>query len=104
MAWQVRSARPRPSVRPVFRRPDPERLRETAEAEEAIARAERHLLDPERLREMGEIEEAIARTERQLDELNRRYLEIVRAALAAHAGERVGKTTRVVAGRPQPGR
>ena len=56
---------------------------------EAVARAEQHLLDPERLRELAELEEAIARTRRRLDELHRRYLEIVRGVLAEHAGARV---------------
>ena len=71
-----------------FRRLDPEPRDGVAGFGEAAARAEQHLLAPERLRELAELEEAIARTRRRLDELHRRYLEIVRGVLAEHAGAR----------------
>jgi hypothetical protein len=40
--------------------------------------------------QIAELEEAIARTRRRLDELHRRYLEIIQGVLAEHAGPRVG--------------
>lgn len=89
----VRSARTWPAARLAprgFRRHNPEPRGGEAGSEEAVARAERHLLDPERQRELAELEEAIVRTRRRLDELHRRYLEIVRGVLAEHAETRAG--------------
>jgi len=89
MVLYVRPARP-PAVAAArgSRRLDPGPRDGSAGFREVAARAERHLLAPERLRELAEIEEAIARTRWQLDELHRRYLEIVRGVLAERAGTR----------------
>jgi len=72
------------------RRPDPEARGGAAGLGGAVAGGERRPLDPERPRELAELEEAIARTRRRLDELHQRYLEIVQGVLAGRIGPGVG--------------